>query len=98
MKRFLSILLLVGLTGACSLPQSKSRAVFLLLDYLVDFNVRLAFLDPWPAWRAVYYLFCFACVSVKQRLLQIGQRSINVFSSFCSRQRQIRPPIEWATR
>ena len=41
-----------------------ATAVFLLLDYLVDVNVRLAFLDPWPAWRAVYYLFCFACLAL----------------------------------
>ncbi len=32
MKRFLYMILLVSLTTACSLPQSKSRAVFLLLD------------------------------------------------------------------
>lgn len=32
MKRLLYMILLVSLTTACSLPQSKSRAVFLLLD------------------------------------------------------------------
>ena len=41
-----------------------STAIFLLLDLLVDFNVRLAFLEPWPAWRAAYYLFCFACLGL----------------------------------
>lgn len=33
--------------------------VFLLLDYLLDFNVRLIFLDDWPDWRALYYGICF---------------------------------------
>lgn len=41
-----------------------ATAIFLLLDYLVDFNVRLAFLEPWPVWRAFYYLFCFACLGL----------------------------------
>ncbi len=36
-------------------------AVFLALDYLFSVNVRLAFLDDWPVWRAVYYVFCIAC-------------------------------------
>ncbi len=41
-----------------------ATAIFLAFDYLLDINVRLAFLEPWPAWRAVYYLFCFACLGV----------------------------------
>jgi hypothetical protein len=41
-----------------------ATAVFLLLDYLAGFNMRLAFLEPWPAWRAVYYLFLFLCLGV----------------------------------
>ena len=41
-----------------------ATAIFLLLDYLVDINVRLAFLEAWPAWRAGYYLFCFACLGL----------------------------------
>lgn len=39
-----------------------ATAIFLLLDYLLDINVRIAFLEPWPAWRAIYYLFCFGCL------------------------------------
>ena len=35
--------------------------VFLLLDFLADFNVRVAFLEPWPAARVAYYSVCFAC-------------------------------------
>ncbi len=35
--------------------------VFVLLDYLLNINVRAAFLQDWPAWRAFYYVFCFAC-------------------------------------
>ena len=41
-----------------------ATAVFLLLDYFGGFNIRLAFLEPWPGWRAVYYLFCFACLGL----------------------------------
>lgn len=36
----------------------------MLLDYVLGVNVRLAFLEPWPGWRAVYYLFCFSCLGV----------------------------------
>jgi hypothetical protein len=32
---------------------------FVILDYLLDFNIRLMFLDPWPVWRAAYYGICF---------------------------------------
>lgn len=32
--------------------------VFALLDFLLDFNIRLAFLDAWPGWRALYYALC----------------------------------------
>jgi hypothetical protein len=35
--------------------------VFVLLDYLLHINIRVAFLQDWPAWRAFYYIFCFAC-------------------------------------
>jgi hypothetical protein len=41
-----------------------ATAVFLALDYLAGINVRVAFLEPWPAWRVVYYLFCFGCLGV----------------------------------
>ena len=39
-------------------------AGFLLLDYFFDVNLRLAFLESNPAWRALYYLFCFACLAL----------------------------------
>ena len=32
-----------------------ATVLFVILDYLFDFNIRLMFLDPWPAWRAAYY-------------------------------------------
>lgn len=38
-----------------------STVIFVLLDYVFDFNVRLVFLEQWPGWRALYYVFCFAC-------------------------------------
>lgn len=37
-----------------------ATAAFLLLDYVFDINVRVAFLDQWPGWRFLYYAFCFA--------------------------------------
>ena len=37
-----------------------ATALFLLLDYVFDINVRVAFLDHWPGWRFLYYAFCFA--------------------------------------
>lgn len=40
-----------------------ATALFLLLDYGLNFNVRLSFLEPYPAWRAVYYGFCFLCLA-----------------------------------
>lgn len=41
-----------------------ATALFLLLDYWLGVNVRVAFLEPWPAWRFLYYLFCFACLGL----------------------------------
>lgn len=41
-----------------------ATAIFLLLDYLFGVNVRVAFLEPWPVWRLLYYLFCFACLGI----------------------------------
>ena len=37
---------------------------FLLLDYLLGINVRIAFLEPWPMARLVYYGICFACLGL----------------------------------
>ena len=36
--------------------------LFLLLDYGLGINVRLAFLDALPGLRAAWYGFCFACL------------------------------------
>jgi hypothetical protein len=41
-----------------------ATAVFLLLDYAFDVNLRLAFLEPWPGWRALYYAVCFSCLGL----------------------------------
>ena len=38
--------------------------LFLLLDYWLGVNVRIAFLEPWPAARAGYYLVCFSCLAL----------------------------------
>jgi hypothetical protein len=35
-----------------------ATVIFVILDYLLDFNIRLIFLDAWPAWRALYYGVC----------------------------------------
>ena len=39
-------------------------AVFMLLDYVFDFNVRLTFLDDQPLWRLAWYMFCYACLGL----------------------------------
>lgn len=41
-----------------------ATAVFLLLDYFVGLNVRLAFLESWPTARAAYYGVCFLCLAL----------------------------------
>ncbi len=38
--------------------------LFLLLDYFAGWNIRIAFLDPYPAWRAAYYGVCFLCLGI----------------------------------
>ena len=39
-------------------------AVFMLLDYVFDLNLRLTFLDDQPAWRLAWYTLCFACFAL----------------------------------
>ena len=34
------------------------------MDFGFDVNVRVAFLEPWPVWRVLYYLFCFGCLAL----------------------------------
>lgn len=41
-----------------------ATALFLLLDYLLDINIRVAFLDAWPVARLGYYGICFACLGL----------------------------------
>ena len=38
-----------------------ASVVFLLLDFLGGFNVRLAFLEPWPAARIAWYGIGIGC-------------------------------------
>jgi len=39
-------------------------AVFLVLDYVLSLNVRLAFLEDQPVLKALYYGILFACLGV----------------------------------
>lgn len=39
-------------------------ALFVVLDLFLSLNVRAAFLEPWPAARAGYYVFLFACFAL----------------------------------
>ena len=41
-----------------------ATGAFLLLDFLAGINIRVAFLEPWPGWRALYYLFCLGCLGL----------------------------------
>lgn len=41
-----------------------ATVLFVLFDVGFGVNVRLAFLDPWPGLRALYYGFCFACLAL----------------------------------
>ena len=38
-------------------------AAFLVLDYVFQVNVRVAFLEAWPGWRLVYYCACFGLLA-----------------------------------
>ena len=37
--------------------------LFVVLDVALDVNIRVAFLEPWPAARMAYYGACFACLA-----------------------------------
>lgn len=53
------------LTAARILPWYYAASVlFMLLDYGLGFNVRIAFLEPWPAARLAYYGVCFTCLAL----------------------------------
>lgn len=38
--------------------------LFIALDYLVDVNVRLAFLETAPGFRVLYYVLCLVCLAL----------------------------------
>lgn len=38
--------------------------LFVALDYFLHINIRLAFLEAWPAMRVLYYLLCFVCLGL----------------------------------
>lgn len=38
--------------------------VFLMLDYALGFNIRIAFLEPYPEARLAYYGVCFTCLAL----------------------------------
>ena len=38
--------------------------LFLLLDYVLGINLRVAFLEPYPTARLAYYVICFTCFAV----------------------------------
>ena len=41
-----------------------ATVIFLVLDYVLGINVRIAFLDSMPAARLGYYGVCFACLGL----------------------------------
>ncbi len=41
-----------------------ATAVFLLLDYVLNVNLRVAFLESQPLAKALYYAFCFGCLGL----------------------------------
>lgn len=41
-----------------------ATVIFLMLDFALGFNVRLAFLEPYPEARVAYYGVCFACLGL----------------------------------
>ncbi|MDJ0938272.1 MAG: hypothetical protein QNJ00_00780 [Woeseiaceae bacterium] len=41
-----------------------ATVLFVVLDVLLDINIRLSFLADAPVWRGVYYAFCIACAVV----------------------------------
>lgn len=38
--------------------------LFVILDFAVGFNVRLSFLEPYPAARIAYYAVCLVCLAL----------------------------------
>lgn len=52
-----------GLARAIS-AYYAATAVFMLFDYALGLNFRVAFLEGSAALRALYYLFCFICLGL----------------------------------
>ena len=41
-----------------------ATVLFVILDYFLNINIRLAFFEGWPELRALYYFLCFACLGL----------------------------------
>jgi len=61
----------VAIRSSLNLESSKilvfyyaATVLFLLLDFAFGFNIRLAFLEPYPAGRIAYYGICFFCLGL----------------------------------
>ena len=53
------------MTAARVLPwYYAATVIFLIFDYVLGVNVRIAFLDSMPAARLGYYGVCFACLGL----------------------------------
>jgi len=52
------------IVGKIFVAYYAATALFLLLDFVVGFNIRLAFLESLPAARAAYYGVCFTCLGL----------------------------------
>ena len=59
------------ITASQNLDSSKllvlyygATIVFLVLDYAMGFNIRIAFLEPYPEARLAYYGVCFTCLAL----------------------------------
>ena len=44
-----------------------ATVLFIILDFLLDFNIRLIFLEDWPGWRALYYAACLGLFGLMLR-------------------------------
>ena len=49
-----------------------ATVLFLVLDFVFDVNIRLAFLDGQPGWRIAYYILCAAIFVLIVRYPQWG--------------------------
>ena len=54
----------VSTPGALLRLYYAATALFLFLDYVFGINIRLASLDAFPVWKAIYYVFCFVCLGL----------------------------------